>query len=110
MKKTPVKKVPLKYDQRKESQKPEKKSNKNRYAGLAGLIVIFLLGIIIYSNSISCSFHFDDKPRIVENTAIRSLADVKALGNIYPSSPVGMFTFALNYHFNQLDVLGITIL
>lgn len=29
---------------------------------------------------------------------------MKAWVNIYPSRPFGMFTFALNYHFNQLDV------
>ncbi len=76
----------------------------NRYSDLIGLAVIILLGIIIYSNTFNCSFHFDDFARIVDNPGIRHLSNVKAWMSIYPSRPVGMFTFALNYHFNQHDV------
>jgi tetratricopeptide (TPR) repeat protein len=100
----PAKKGKAKQDFRKQNQKPGKQLKKNRYAYLAGLSIIILLGIIIYSNSFLCTFHFDDTPRIVENTAIRNLADIHAWWTTYPLRPVGMFTFALNYHFNQLDV------
>ncbi len=86
------------------NKKCQKQAKENRYPELAGLAIIVLLGIIIYSNSFNCSFHFDDFSRIVDNPGIRNLADVRAWINIYPSRPVGMFTFALNYHFNQLDV------
>jgi tetratricopeptide (TPR) repeat protein/uncharacterized membrane protein YwzB len=99
----PKKRLPDK-DYRRQYQKPIKQVKKNNYDDFVGLTIIILLGIIIYSNSFTCSFHFDDFPRIVDNTSIRNLADVKAWLNIYPSRPVGMFTFALNYHFNQLDV------
>ena len=75
-----------------------------RHPEVAGLAIIILLGIIIYSNSSDCSFHFDDNPNIVNNESIRNLSDVKAWWNFYPTRPVGFFTFALNYHFNQLDV------
>jgi protein O-mannosyl-transferase len=77
---------------------------RNRYTDLVGLAIIILLGIIIYSNSFQCSFHFDDFHNIVENPTIRNLTDVKAWWNFYPTRPFGMFTFAVNYHFNQLDV------
>jgi hypothetical protein len=83
---------------------PKKELKHNRYSDVAVLAIIILLGIIIYSNSFDCSFHFDDLTRIVDNTSIHKLADVKAWWNSYPSRPIGMFTFALNYHFNQLDV------
>ena len=94
----------MKKDHRTQYQKPLKQVKKNRYSNMVGLSLIFLLGIIIYSNSFYCSFHFDDLLRIVYNIKIRNLADVKAWWNYYPSRPVGTLTFALNYHFNQLDV------
>jgi tetratricopeptide (TPR) repeat protein len=71
---------------------------------LLGFAIIILLGIIIYSDSFDCSFHLDDFGRIVNNTSIHKLADVKAWWETYPTRPLGMFTFALNYHFNHLDV------
>jgi protein O-mannosyl-transferase len=88
----------------KKGQHHEKQVKIAKYYDLAGLAVISILGIIIYSNSFTCSFHFDDIPRIVDNTNIRNLADVKTWWNYYPTRPVGIFTFVLNYHFNQLDV------
>ena len=35
---------------------------------------------------------------------IHNLSDVKAWWNFVPTRPIGNLTFALNYHFNQLDV------
>jgi tetratricopeptide (TPR) repeat protein len=87
-----------------QSKKPATPAKKNRHTELAGLAIIILLGIIIYSNSFDCSFHFDDLDSIVNNVKIHNLSDVKAWWNFNPSRPVGTFTFALNYHFNQLDV------
>ncbi|HOY31096.1 MAG TPA: tetratricopeptide repeat protein [Bacteroidales bacterium] len=77
---------------------------KNTYFFLTGSAVIILLGIIIYSNSFKCSFHFDDLQHIVNNTFIQKISDVKAWWNYSPERPVSMFSFVLNYHFNQLDV------
>jgi protein O-mannosyl-transferase len=75
-----------------------------RSVTVAGLTIVILLGILIYSNSFYCSFHFDDLNRIVDNASIRVLSDVKAWWNYYPTRPIGMFSFALNYHFSKLDV------
>jgi tetratricopeptide (TPR) repeat protein len=91
-------------DHRKQNQKPIKQVKNKRYVDLLALAIIILLGIEIYSNSFNCSFHFDDMIQIVNNPDIRNLADFKAWWNSSPSRPVGMVTFALNYHFNQLDV------
>ena len=82
----------------------EKKVEKKNYFNLLGLIIIILLGIIIYSNSFNCSFHFDDFHNIVDNQKIQNLSDVKAWWNFVPSRPLGSLSFALNYHFNKLDV------
>ncbi len=78
--------------------------NKTRNYDLVALAIIFLLGIIIYSNSLSCSFHLDDYDNIVNNTKIHNISDVNAWWNFSSNRPVSMFTFVLNYYFNELDV------
>ena len=73
---------------------------------LISILLICLLGIIAYSNSFDCSFHFDDTLTIVNNIAIRDLSNVKAWWSFAPSRPIGFLSFALNYHFHRLDVWG----
>ena len=86
----------------------EKKQEKNgKFPGsLISITFICLAGLIAYSNSFDCSFHFDDVPTIVDNVAIRSLSNVKAWWGFYYSRPVGYLSFALNYHFHGLDLWG----
>jgi tetratricopeptide (TPR) repeat protein len=98
------KKVLPNKDNRKQTKKPIKEVKKNRYFELAGLAIILILGVKIYSNTFDCSFHFDDYINIVNNTNIRNFSDVKTWWNFNSTRPIGTFTFALNYHFNQLDV------
>jgi tetratricopeptide (TPR) repeat protein len=74
--------------------------------GLVSIALICLVGVIGYSNSFDCSFHFDDTPNIEENMAIRNLSNVKAWWDFVPSRPMGTLSFALNYHFHRLDVWG----
>jgi tetratricopeptide (TPR) repeat protein len=93
-----------KKDHGKQYQKSLTQVKKNKYVDIAGLAIIILLGIKIYSNTFDCSFHFDDIINIVNNKNIRNLSDVQAWWNFYPTRAVGFFTFALNYHFSQLDV------
>jgi len=70
------------------------------------IVLICLLGIVAYSNSFDCSFHFDDAPTIEENSAIRNISDVKAWWGFYSSRPIGFLSFALDYHFHRLNVWG----
>jgi protein O-mannosyl-transferase len=102
--KKPIRTDPQKKGQSKPAREQGVAGIKKSYSNLAGLTAIILLGLIIYSNSFSCSFHFDDLFILVGNRNIRDLADVKAWWYIYPSRPFGMLTFALNYHFSQLNV------
>ncbi len=88
----------------KQFQKSKKLSNANNYFNLLGLAVITVLGILIYSNSFNCPFELDDLQNIMNNTSIRNLSDVHAWWNFYPMRPLGVLSFAINYHFNQLDV------
>jgi protein O-mannosyl-transferase len=82
------------------------KNGKSPWGLLISIVLICLVGIIAYSNSFDCSFHFDDVPTIEENIAIRTLSDVKAWWGFYPSRPIGFLSFALDYHFHGLDVWG----
>ena len=70
------------------------------------IVLICLVGVIAYSNSLDCSFHFDDISTIINNIAIRDLSNVKAWWDFVPSRPIGTLSFALNYHFHRLDLWG----
>ena len=77
-----------------------------QYLELIGLALIILLGILIYSDSFYNSFQFDDISNIVNNNSIRNLWDVHSWSSFLPSRVVAVFTFALNYHINKLNVFG----
>ncbi len=85
-----------------------KKEEKTRHVpwGFISIALICLVGVIAYSNSFNCSFHFDDHLNIEENIAIRNLSNVKAWWGFVPSRPIGYLSFALDYHFHRLDVWG----
>lgn len=73
------------------------------------IFVLCFVAIVSYSNSLNGPFHFDDIPFIVENQTIRDIGDIGAVWKgVLPqhSRFVAFYTFALNYHFNGLNVLG----
>ena len=106
----PVKDQHSKNPLRKESfGQPKKSSVKNIYLNFFGIVAIVFIGTIIYSNSFNCSFHLDDSKSIVENPVIRNLSDVKTLWN-YHSRFIPYLSFAINYHFDQLNVWEISFL
>jgi Tfp pilus assembly protein PilF len=83
----------------------------------AHLILIAILGLIAYSNTFHVPFHFDDMSVIVENPLIKDLkyfiqpslakAFKEHFGyHTFRSRYVGYLTFALNYKFHGLDVIG----
>jgi len=77
---------------------------KSKWFHFIGISLITAIGIIVYSNTIYSSFHFDDIPQIVENYIIR---DIKNLTDILAGQRgVTMATFALNYAVGGLNVLG----
>jgi ribosome-associated toxin RatA of RatAB toxin-antitoxin module len=50
--------------------------------------VVFALaavGFIVYSNTFSASFHFDDNASIVDNFAIRNIHHLGAIWNFWPT-------------------------
>jgi tetratricopeptide (TPR) repeat protein len=67
------------------------------------LIIISIVGTLIYSNTLTASFQFDDKLNIVDNPFIRDL------NNLWPPSGArwfGLLTFSLNYLAGGLNPVG----
>ncbi len=104
MKKEPAQKVPQKKNQPKQVQQSKKKAGDKKFYDYLGFAAIFILGIIAYSNSFKCPFNFDDFNTIVNNNSAHDLSNVKAWWGFSTNRPLSIFTFVLNYHFNQLDV------
>ena len=69
-------------------------------------ILIICLGAIVYSNSLHCSFHFDDSYFIVDNFSIRNIYDLLSIWKYYPCRFFTFFSIAFNYHLHQLNVVG----
>jgi len=81
-----------------------------KYDSLA-IVLLSLLTVALYLNSLDNSFHFDDTPNIVENPYIRNLEDTptffkRAAGYTGTFRVLTSLSFAINYHFHQLDVFG----
>ncbi len=70
---------------------------------LAVLLLLCVLTTLIYSNTFSVPFLFDDKPNILENPQIKDLNNFFDLSG---SRYMGFLSFALNYHFGGLHVFG----
>lgn len=87
-----------------ENSLPTKKNNTSFY--WLSVVIILFLGSLIYSNTYDCSFQFDDKHNIIDNGAIRSLSDLKAMWDLNHSRFLAFYSFALNYHFSGLEVQG----
>jgi tetratricopeptide (TPR) repeat protein len=76
------------------------------FPALAGIALLLLLGLGIYSNSFDCSFHLDDKNSIIENPNIQDLSRIDQLYAFNKSRFIPYLTMAMNYQYGQLDVWG----
>ena len=83
----------------------EKKISARARHLLTGLAVVGF-GMVVYSNTLHSSFHFDDFRAIVENKEIRSIADPKAIFDAYNTRFLTGMSFALNYYLHGLDTYG----
>ncbi|MBI5561008.1 MAG: hypothetical protein HY883_07020 [Deltaproteobacteria bacterium] len=77
---------------------------KARWFHGAVIALLAVIVFIIYSGTLSSSFHFDDIPQIVENRQLRDLKNLPAI--IAGQRGVTMATFALNYAVGGLNVRG----
>ena len=69
-------------------------------------IVIIVLGLICYSNTFDAQFYFDDLKSIVDNLSIRDLGNLRAIWKFSPIRFITYLSFAVNYHFGELNVFG----
>src|SRR5205085_8530486 len=79
---------------------------KGRVLHLGIFLLIAFIGTVIYRKTFNVPFLFDDNYNILENPAIRSLANLKWLWYYDPSRFLTHLTFALNFHFGQIEVFG----
>ncbi len=73
---------------------------------ILSISLILVLGVIVYSNTFQNSFHFDDFPQIVENIRIRDISNIQLIADNLITRFVAYYSFALNYHWNGLNVEG----
>jgi len=87
----------------------------NKLYNLVFIFVILIAGIIAYSNSFGCSFHFDDKNifesivndvNIFQNSVTKDSAGIGDWLRLFPNRPLGILTFAIDYKIHGLDVWG----
>ncbi|MCC7202831.1 MAG: tetratricopeptide repeat protein [Nitrospirae bacterium] len=74
-----------------------------RYRFVIPVIFIALSAVLIYSNTLSSPFHFDDNFEIIEYQKIRELSKFSDLEGV---RFIGTLSFALNYYFGGLNVTG----
>jgi Flp pilus assembly protein TadD len=82
------------------------------------IFLLFILGILGYSNTLNVPFQFDDVTFIVESPVVKNLkfyiTPLKAIAYMNPIEDypmlinryIGSLTFALNYKIHGLDVTG----
>ncbi|MBU0547140.1 MAG: tetratricopeptide repeat protein, partial [Candidatus Omnitrophica bacterium] len=70
------------------------------------VLLIFLLGVTIYSNILKSPFQFDDIEFIVDNHSIRGISNLLLIWKFMPTRFMDFFSLALNYHFTKFDVLS----
>jgi len=70
------------------------------------VLILCCLGFIIYSNTFSNSFHFDDDYYILSAWAIRDFSNPGSIWDLWPTRFIVFLSFALNYRFDGLSVFG----
>jgi len=73
---------------------------------LIAFSVITAIVLIAYANTFTASFHFDDNPSIIENSAIRHISSENILSILKGSRPVVYLSIMLNYQLSGLNVIS----
>jgi protein O-mannosyl-transferase len=103
--------VPMKKAKKKHKTTDRPSGSITSYSSIIGHPLFFVFALLfislsIYSNSFTVPFQFDDFTSLVSNSAIRDIADIKALWRFSPTRFITYLTFAVNYHLHQLNVAG----
>lgn len=78
-------------------------SNKKQLI-ILGILGLFLLGVVIYSNVLHAPFVYDDYSSIINHESIRSIPE--SLKNISSNRYLPLLSFALNYAVSGLKPFG----
>lgn len=76
------------------------------------ILLIAIVGLFAYSNTFHVPFHFDDRPLIAENHIMKDLSfffgpsNTNGFSFYNQNRYIAYLTFALNYYFHGLDVIG----
>ncbi len=90
-------------------------TNSNRTHILLGMLTCVILPGLIYFNSLSAPFFFDDYANIVDNPDIKQISNLKAsfenkrgsgIGRSDAFRPLTFISFSMNYHFGKLNPYG----
>ncbi|MCX6122121.1 MAG: tetratricopeptide repeat protein [Ignavibacteriales bacterium] len=76
---------------------------------LLSIIGIISLSLIVYSNTLQSGFQYDDNGSIINNLDLRHLSnftDISKWTRLTNSRSFSYLTFALNYHWSELNVYG----
>jgi len=76
-----------------------------KYDKFIPFLLISLSGVLCYYNSFDCSFHFDDRRTIYENSFIRSL-NISTLWDYSRDRFFPYLSFALNYSIHGYELWG----
>lgn len=85
---------------------------KHKTQSLLIFIVFLIWGGIIYSNTFTSSFQFDDFNYIVNNIDLRNITNISAIWGTrlgHASRFIGFLSFALNYHISGMNPIGFHI-
>ncbi len=72
-------------------------------------LLLVLVILLLYSQTLYAEFHFDDHPYIIDSTEITSISDTitKIKSNFFrPDRLLVTLSFAINYHFHQFELPG----
>jgi protein O-mannosyl-transferase len=75
------------------------------HSPLFGMVIIALLGLLVYGQTLHVLWYFDDLPNIVENPVIRDLT-LATRSLLTSGRGLAQWSFALNYRFAGLEVTG----
>jgi tetratricopeptide (TPR) repeat protein len=73
------------------------------------VLIVLLAGFLVYSNTFHGPIQWDGVPHIIDNPLIKDIGNFISSIRGYQSNPrrfIGFLSFALNYHFGGLDVIG----
>ena len=77
-----------------------------QYVDFMVMFAIGFFAFIVYSNSFSVPFQFDDIPCISGNNAIRHIENFRELFFYWPTRFLTYLTFAINYKIHGYSVIG----